>query len=119
MGSLAAKSQNHHFVSCTPLGVLRILEEILGSTDELAFKKVALIGRSNIVGMPLNLLLNKYDAFVRLCFSKTPIEELQAIVEESDIVIAACGVPGLVRAHWLKPEAIVVDVGTNYVKVPE
>jgi 5,10-methylene-tetrahydrofolate dehydrogenase/methenyl tetrahydrofolate cyclohydrolase len=71
IGSLALKRHTPYFVSCTPLGVISILQEILGSTSALQGKHVALIGRSNIVGMPMYLLLNKYDAFVTMCFSKS------------------------------------------------
>ena len=79
---------------------------------------MALIGRSNIVGMPMYLLLNKFNAFVSVCFSKTPVDLLEQTVKDADIVIAACGVPGLVRAHWLKPGAIVIDVGISFVEDP-
>ena len=65
--------------------------------------------------MPLFLLLNKYNAFVQLCFSHNGEAEIQKAVEESDIVISACGVPGLVRASWLKQGAIVIDVGISYI----
>ena len=65
--------------------------------------------------MPMYLLLNKVNAFVTVCFSKTPETLLRETIENADIVIAACGVPGLVRAHWLKPGAVVVDVGINFV----
>lgn len=92
---------------------------MLGSTQALARKRVTLIGRSNIVGMPLYLLLNKYNAFVTLCFSYSTEDNIKKAVEESDIVIAACGVPGIVRASWLKEGAIVIDVGINYINVPD
>jgi len=78
---------------------------------------VALIGRSNIVGMPMYLLLNKYNAFVTTCFSKTPKDLLQETISRADIVIAACGVPGIVRAHWVKSGAVLIDVGINFVEV--
>lgn len=71
IGSLALKRHTPYFVSCTPLGVISILKEILGSTEAISGKKVALIGRSNIVGMPMFLLLNKYNAFTQMCFSHT------------------------------------------------
>ena len=71
-GSLALKRHAPYFISCTPLGVIAILQDLLGSTDALEGKKVTLIGRSNIVGMPMYLLLNKFNAFVTTCFSKTP-----------------------------------------------
>ena len=79
-GSLALKRHAPYFVSCTPLGVISILEDIYGSTEELYRKKVALIGRSNIVGMPMYLLLNKYNSFVNVCFSKTPENLLRETV---------------------------------------
>ena len=64
------------------------------------------------------LLLNKLNAFVSVCFSKTPETLLEETVKNADIVIAACGVPGLVRAHWIKPGAIVIDVGISFVETP-
>ena len=114
-GSLALKRHAPYFVSCTPLGVISILEDIYGSTEELCGKKVALIGRSNIVGMPMYLLLNKYNSFVTTCFSKTPESLLSEIVQQADIVIAACGVPGLIKSSWIKKDAIIIDVGINFV----
>jgi 5,10-methylene-tetrahydrofolate dehydrogenase/methenyl tetrahydrofolate cyclohydrolase len=93
IGSLALKRHSPYFVSCTPLGVLRILEEILGSQEAIACQKVLIIGRSNIVGMPMFLLLNTLNAFCRIAFSFTPPELLEQYVREADIVIAACGVP--------------------------
>lgn len=115
IGSLALKRHSPYFVSCTPLGVISILKEELGSTDALKGKRVTLIGRSNIVGMPLYLLLNKYNAFVTLCFSVTLPLMLEEAVRNADIVIAACGVPGLVKADWLKEGVIAIDVGITYV----
>ena len=115
IGSLALKRHSPYFVSCTPLGVLKILEQELGSTDALSGKRVTLIGRSNIVGMPMYLLLNKYNAFVNVCFSTTTSQMLEEAVRQADIVIAACGVPGLIRAEWLKEGTIAIDVGINYV----
>ena len=67
--------------------------------------------------MPMYLLLNKLNAFVTICFSKTPETLLRQTVEEADIVIAACGVPGLIRSNWIKLGAIVIDVGINFVEV--
>jgi len=66
--------------------------------------------------MPMYLLLNKYNAFVTVCFSKTPESMLQDTVSNADIIIAACGVPGIVRSSWIKPNAIVIDVGINFVE---
>ena len=78
---------------------------------------MVLIGRSNIVGMPMYLLLNKYDAFVTVCFSKTSEAQLSEAVSQADIVIAACGVPGLIKASWVKADSVVVDVGINFVEL--
>ena len=114
---MALKRHAPYFISCTPLAVTAILQDLVGSTDQLVGKKVALIGRSNIVGMPMYLLLNKLNAFVTICFSKTPEELLKQTVEEADIVIAACGVPGIIRSSWIKIGAIVIDVGINFVEV--
>ena len=65
--------------------------------------------------MPLYLLLNKYNAFVQVCFSKNTEAEIQAAVEQAEIVISACGVPGIVRANWLKQDSIAIDVGISYI----
>lgn len=65
--------------------------------------------------MPMYLLLNKYNAFVRICFSKNSEAELKQTIEQADIVISACGVPGIVKAEWIKQDSIVIDVGINYV----
>lgn len=61
------------------------------------------------------MLLNKYNAFVQLCFSYSGEAEIHKAVSESDIVISACGVPGLIRSSWLKEASIVIDVGISYV----
>ena len=63
------------------------------------------------------LLLNKFNAFVNVCFSKTPEALLKQTISNADIVISACGVPGLVKANWIKPGAIVIDVGISFVEV--
>ena len=93
IGSLALKRHSPYFVSCTPLGVVKILEEILGSKEAIARKRVLIIGRSNIVGQPLYLLLNNLNAFCKVAFSLTPPDLLEQYVRESDIVVAACGKP--------------------------
>ena len=65
------------------------------------------------------LLLNKYNAFVTVCFSKTPPSLLKEVVEQADIVIAACGVPGLIKSAWIKEDAAIIDVGINFVQTNE
>ena len=119
IGSLALKRHFPYFVSCTPLGVVRILEEILGPEESIACKRVVIVGRSNIVGQPLYLLLNNLNAFSKVAFSLTPTALLEEYVRTADIVIAACGMPQLIKADWLKQGSIVIDVGINFVHIPD
>ncbi|KAH0887059.1 hypothetical protein HID58_063155, partial [Brassica napus] len=107
MGNLAMRGREPLFVSCTPKGCVELL---IRAGVELAGKNAVVIGRSNIVGLPMSLLLQRYDATVSTvhAFSKDP----EHITKEADIVVAAAGVPNLVRGSWLKPGAVVIDVGT-------
>lgn len=98
------------FYSCTPLGVLRLIESVC---DNLEGKRVTVCGRSNIVGMPLALLLNRKNATVSLCHSKTP--KIEEYVRQADIFIAAVGQPGFFKGSWFKEGAIAIDVGINEV----
>ena len=74
------------------------------------------IGRSNLVGMPVALMLIKANATVTLCHSRT--RNIADVVRQADMVIAAIGKPQFVKADWLKPGAIVIDVGTNQIDDP-
>jgi methylenetetrahydrofolate dehydrogenase (NADP+) / methenyltetrahydrofolate cyclohydrolase len=98
------------FVSCTPAGIMELLNrrgiEVRGS-------RAVVVGRSDIVGKPMALLLLHADATVTLCHSKT--RDLAAVTREADILIAAIGVPGLLGADHVKPGAVVIDVGQNRV----
>jgi methylenetetrahydrofolate dehydrogenase (NADP+)/methenyltetrahydrofolate cyclohydrolase len=95
-------------VACTPLGVM----ELLARTGvELAGREAVVIGRSNIVGRPMAALLNHADCTVTSCHRYTA--ELHAHVSRAEVLVAATGVPGLVRADWVKPGAIVIDVGIH------
>jgi methylenetetrahydrofolate dehydrogenase (NADP+)/methenyltetrahydrofolate cyclohydrolase len=96
------------FVPCTPLGCLRLLQSELG---DLSGKEAVIIGRSNIVGKPMALLLLRENCTVTVAHSKT--RDLPDVVRRADIVIAAVGRPALVKGHWLKPGATVIDVGIN------
>lgn len=97
------------FISCTPKGILRILESI--GLDDLSGKRVVVIGRSNIVGKPLaQLLLNKH-ATITICHSKT--KDIQSITSQADILIAAVGKRKLVTRNWIKEGAVVIDVGIH------
>ncbi len=98
------------FVPCTPLGCLMLLKEELGDLDHL---DAVVIGRSNIVGKPMAVLLTRENVTVTLAHSHT--RNLSDLVRRADIVVAAIGRPGLVRGSWIKPGATVIDVGINRV----
>ena len=96
------------FVPCTPQGVLRMLE----STGEpLAGKRAVVVGRSNIVGKPVAMLLLHQHATVTLCHSRTA--DLPAVCREADVLVAAIGKPLFIKGDMVKEGAIVVDVGIN------
>jgi len=94
-------------VACTPFGVMRMLEEV---GVNLVGKNCVVIGRSNIVGRPMAMLLLNASATVTICHSKS---DVAAEVKRADVVIAAVGVSKLVKGEWIKPGAIVIDVGMN------
>lgn len=96
------------FVPCTPLGCLMLLQDRLGDLSGL---NAVVIGRSNIVGKPMAQLLTDANATVTLAHSRT--KDLAAVVRRADIVVAAVGRPEMVRGHWIKPGATVIDVGIN------
>ena len=111
LGRLAQKRPR--FVACTPAGVMELLRR---SGVELAGRRAAVVGRSDIVGKPMALLLMHADATVTVCHSRT--RELAAVTREADVLVAAIGRPGAVRAEHVKPGAVVVDVGINRVSDP-
>lgn len=96
------------FVPCTPSGIMELLKFY---NIEIKGKKAVVIGRSNIVGKPVALLLLKEHATVIICHSRT--NNLKDIVRSGDIVIAAAGKPGLITGDMIKEGAVVVDVGIN------
>ena len=101
------------FVACTPAGIMELLKR---SQVELAGRRAVVLGRSEIVGKPMALLLLHADATVTVCHSRT--RELEAVTREADVLVAAIGRPGLVRGAHVKPGAVVVDVGMNRVSDP-
>jgi methylenetetrahydrofolate dehydrogenase (NADP+)/methenyltetrahydrofolate cyclohydrolase len=101
-------------VPCTPLGCLCLLKQELGS---IAGKDAVVIGRSNIVGKPMAMLLIGESATVTIAHSKT--RDLPDVVRRADIVVAAVGRPEMVRGDWIKPGAVVIDVGINRVPAAE
>ncbi|KAL9109296.1 MAG: hypothetical protein Q9227_006051 [Pyrenula ochraceoflavens] len=110
IGELAKRGGKPLFVPCTPKGVMVLLKE---SGVDLKGKNAVVLGRSDIVGSPVSYLLKNADATVTVCHSKT--KDLKDVVKQADIVVAAIGKPGFVKGDWLKPGAVVIDVGTNYI----
>lgn len=98
------------FVPCTPLGVMKLLEAY---DIPVRGKRAVVVGRSNIVGKPMALLLLAADATVTVCHSRT--ENLAEITREADILVAAVGRPNFITADMVKPGAAVIDVGINRV----
>ena len=98
----------HGFVPCTPLGCLKLLQAELG---DLSGKSAVVIGRSNIVGKPMALLLLQQSCTVTIAHSRT--RDRPEVVRGADIVVAAVGRPEMVKGDWLKPGATVIDVGIN------
>ncbi len=100
------------FLPCTPAGVMRMLEV---SGIETAGKHAVVIGRSDIVGKPMAALLAQKgaDATVTLCHSRT--RDIAGFCREADILVAALGIPRFVQGDWIKPGAVVIDVGINRV----
>ncbi|MFE4869282.1 bifunctional 5,10-methylenetetrahydrofolate dehydrogenase/5,10-methenyltetrahydrofolate cyclohydrolase [Streptomyces sp. NPDC056682] len=96
------------FVSCTPGGIMRLLEAY---DIELSGKHAVVVGRSAILGKPVGMLLLAKDATVTYCHSRTA--NLPAVVQEADVVVAAVGRPRLIRGQDIKPGAVVIDAGYN------
>jgi len=101
-------------VACTPLGCLHLLKAELGSLGGL---DAVVIGRSNIVGKPMAMLLIRESATVTVAHSKS--QDLPEIVRRADIVVAAVGRPEMVRGDWIKPGATVIDVGINRIETSD
>ncbi|KAI0012472.1 formate-tetrahydrofolate ligase [Xylariaceae sp. FL0662B] len=110
IGELAKKGGHPFFIPCTPKGVMVLLKE---AGVDLKGKDAVVLGRSDIVGSPVSYLLKNADATVTVCHSKT--QDLDQKVKAADIVVAAIGQPNFVKGEWLKPGAVVIDVGTNYI----
>ena len=111
-GRLQAGALDQALIPCTPLGCLHLIHQELG--QDLRGKHVVVVGRSNIVGKPVASLLLQQDCTVTTVHSGTVNPE--QICRLADILIVAVGVPQLVKADWVKPGAVVIDVGINYVE---
>jgi methylenetetrahydrofolate dehydrogenase (NADP+)/methenyltetrahydrofolate cyclohydrolase len=113
--SVGLLSQNRpKLVACTPAGVMELLER---EKVPIAGRHAVVIGRSDIVGKPMALLLLHRDATVTICHSRTP--DLPSVCRQADILVAAVGRAGLVTKAFVKPGATVIDVGMNRVTDPE
>jgi len=99
---------NPLFRPCTPYGVMKMLE---AEGVDLNGKEVVVVGRSNIVGKPVALMCLAENATVTICHSRT--KDLPAKVRAADVVIAAVGRPEMIKGDWIKPGAVVIDVGVN------
>ena len=109
IGKLTAGQMSDAFTPCTPAGCMLMIEDELGG--DLSGKNAVVIGRSNIVGKPMASLLLQANATVTVTHSRT--KDLPAVVAAADIIVAAVGRPNMVKADWVKPGAIIIDVGIN------
>jgi len=112
IGKLTAGHTDDAFVPCTPAGCMLMIEDELGADP--SGKNAVIIGRSNIVGKPMASLLMQRHATITVAHSRT--RDLAKVVRNADIVVAAVGRPDMVKADWIKPGAVVIDVGINRVE---
>jgi 5,10-methylene-tetrahydrofolate dehydrogenase/methenyl tetrahydrofolate cyclohydrolase len=108
IGRLVMKGRKPLFIPCTPKGCLVLLER---SGVKLEGANAVVLGRSNIVGMPVAALLLHANATVTTCHSRS--KDLPGICRSADVLVAAVGRAGMVRGDWIKPGAVVIDVGVN------
>ena len=110
-GLLARRGCEPHFVPCTPWGCIHLLEK---SGIPIAGQRAVILGRSNLVGLPMALLLQERDATITLVHSRT--RDSATLIREADILVAAIGIPEMVKGSMIKPGAAVIDVGINKVE---
>ena len=101
-------------VPCTPKGASMLIK---ANVNDLSGKSAVIIGRSNLVGKPVAQLLLKENCTVTICHSRS--QNLKDISSAADILVAAVGIPELVKGDWIKPGAVVIDVGLNRIDAPE
>jgi methylenetetrahydrofolate dehydrogenase (NADP+) / methenyltetrahydrofolate cyclohydrolase len=114
VGKLTTGMTETAAIPCTPAGCMILIEEVIGK--DLSGKSAVVIGRSNIVGKPMASLLLQANATVTIAHSRT--KDLPSVCRQADILVAAVGRPEMVKADWIKPGAIVIDVGINRVANP-
>jgi methylenetetrahydrofolate dehydrogenase (NADP+)/methenyltetrahydrofolate cyclohydrolase len=113
IGRLTAGLFEDAFVPCTPAGCMLMIEDELGK--DLSGLNAVIIGRSNIVGKPMASLLLKANATITITHSRT--RDLPGVCRNADILVAAVGRPRMVKGDWVKPGAVVIDVGINRIEV--
>ena len=114
IGNVAMENRTPLFTPCTPLGCIRLLEEY---NIDLLGKNVVVIGKSNIVGLPISLMLMKRNATVTVCHKHT--QNLQQITKNADILVSACGQPHMIKKDWVKDGVVIIDIGISYITDPE
>jgi methylenetetrahydrofolate dehydrogenase (NADP+) / methenyltetrahydrofolate cyclohydrolase len=113
IGALAMKGREPTFTPATPTGCMILIEE---TGVPISGANAVVLGRSNIVGLPMAMMLLKANATVTICHSRT--RDLAGVIRQADILVAAIGQPKFVKGDWIKPGAVVIDVGTNSVADP-
>ena len=113
VGNLTLNSKTPYIQSCTPKGIMRLLDEYNISVKG---KHVVVVGKSKIVGFPLSTLLLHEEATVTVCHIET--KELERHTRQADILIVAAGCPNLIQSHHIKPDTIIIDVGIHKLNQP-
>ena len=113
-GRVALGDFGRAFVPCTPAGAMLLIRSVV---PDLAGKHAVVIGRSNLVGKPVAALLLAADCTVTMAHSRTG--DLPGLCRSADVLVAAVGRPEMVKADWIKPGAVVIDVGINRVPAPD
>lgn len=115
IGKLSAGNLEEAFVPCTPAGCMLMIEDHLGK--DLSGLSAVIVGRSNIVGKPMASLLLAANATVTICHSRT--KDLPEVTKQADILVAAVGRPNMIKSTWIKPGAVVIDVGINRIEITQ
>ena len=108
IGRLSMKGRKPLFIPCTPYGCMRLLDE---AGVDLNGAEAVVVGRSNIVGLPMAFLLNNANATVTIVHSRT--KDMDAHLKRADVIIAAVGISEMIKGNQIKPGAVIIDVGIN------
>ena len=111
MGNLAMNDRIPPLIPCTPNGCLELLKR---EGVEIEGKHAVIVGKSNIVGLPMSLLLMKENATVTVCHDKT--KNIKEHTMKADILITACGQPKMIKSDWIKSDVVIIDIGINPIK---